>query len=1007
VTSNGSYTYTLISAPKVNPDNNGSNLQFSETFTFTVTDANGNTGIGTLTIDIIDDVPSISVRGLDGLDLQVDETTLGATDSTNFAGAFAPVFGADGAALNNAVTYSLDVKSPGVDSGLRDTATGSSILLFKEGADIVGRVVGGGQLAFRLSVAADGTVTLDQSRAIFHTPNDGPDQAAGLAGADLITLNATITDGDGDQDSASLDLGNAISFKDDAPCIDPSVKVYLDDDALPYGNPGGVGDSDPDTRNTSGTIAHDFGADGPGSITLLTSGAPDGFSYEKDGDNLLIKQGGLTVITLALNWATGAYSVVQNNPIMHPAGYDENDVSFSIAYKVTDADGDGATGSLIINVDDDTPKAYADSASIIEGSVPATLSGNVLGNDFGGADQPKAFTSWNGVAGAIAGENGSLLVNTPYGVVTLNADGSYSFVLANGSAAVEGLDHGEQVTLQYAYSMRDADNDSSESTLTITITGSNDAPTVEVSTPDAEGDLAQVFEKGLAGGSSANDGSTVITGSFSVADSDGLASLKTLSVGSLTVDLTTSGFASLVGQSFTTDHGTVLITGYSNGTYSFSYTLTEATTDMAGMETDGFLVSVGDGLANASASVTVEIVDDLPQGNSDSRSLTENGSPSSVSGNVLDNDVGGADQPKAFASWNGVAGATPGDNDSLLVNTPYGVVTLNADGSYSFALANGSAAVEGLDQGEQVTLQYAYSMRDADNDPSSSTLTLTITGSNDIPTVDVSTPSTGGDLAKVYEKGLAGGSSAGDGSNITTGSFTVADADGLANLKTLSVGSLTVDLTTSGFASLVGQSFTTDHGTVLITGYSNGAYSFSYTLTEATPDATGPETDGFLINVGDGLANASATVTIEIADDLPQAKADGASVSEGSSVNGNVVSGGGLGSVADVFGADGRPSPTTGVVGVRTGNDTSTPVSGDVGVPIDTGLGTLVLHADGSYTYTSHANSAGLAGAVDTFTYSIVDADGDLSTTTLTINVSNYTVVGSVQAGSDQDVREA
>ncbi|MDH4565962.1 type I secretion C-terminal target domain-containing protein, partial [Pseudomonas sp. BN414] len=340
-------------------------------------------------------------------------------------------------------------------------------------------------------------------------------------------------------------------------------------------------------------------------------------------------------------------------------------------------------------------------------------------------------------------------------------------------------------------------------------------------------------------------------------------------------------------------------------------------------------------------------------------------------------------------------------------NTPYGLVTLNADGSYSFALANGSAAVEGLDQGEQVTLQYAYSMRDADNDPSSSTLTITITGSNDTPTVDVSTPNAGGDLAKVYEKGLPDGSSAGDGSTVTTGSFTVADSDGLANLKTLSVGSLSVDLTTSSFTSLVGQSFTTAHGTVQITGYSNGTYNFSYTLTEATTDAAGPETDGFLINVGDGLASASANVSIEIVDDLPKAKADSASLSEGGSVNGNVVSGAGLGSVADMFGADGRPSPTTGVVGVRAGGDTTTAASGSVGDPIDTGLGTLVLHADGSYTYTSHANSVGQAGAVDTFTYTIVDADGDLSTTTLTINVSNYTVTGSVQAGSDQDVREA
>ncbi|NWL76088.1 hypothetical protein DM872_04410, partial [Pseudomonas taiwanensis] len=1122
VGSNGTYTYTLLSAPKINPGDNGNNLQFTETFTFQVVDANGNTGIGTLTIDIIDDVPNISVKGTEGLDLQVDETTLGITDSGNFADAFAPVFGADGAAASNAITYALEVKVPGVDSGLRDTATGNSILLFKEGSDIVGRVVGGGQLAFRLSVDANGTVTLEQSRAIFHTPDTGPDQSAGLASADLITLTATITDGDGDKDSASLDLGNAISFRDDAPSIDPYVKVSLDDDALPGGNPGGVDDNTPDTHNTSGVIAHDFGADGPGeielqdsgapygftyvevnggllikqgevtvititldrftgaysvtqnapimhpegydendltfeieykivdrdgdradgslyikvdddspvvssnlvvqldddalsggnadgigdvmpdtanvtgtlghsfgadgpgSITLLTSGAPEGFSYEKSGDNLLIKQGGLTVITLALNWATGAYSVVQNNPIMHPDGYDENDVSFSIAYKVTDADGDSVAGNLIINVDDDTPTAYADSASIVEGSVPATVGGNVLDNDMGGADKPKAFTSWNGVVGAIPGDNGSLQVNTPYGVLTLHADGSYSFALANGSAAVEALAPGEQVVLHYAYSMRDADGDASHSTLTLTIIGSNDTPTVEVAFPDAQGGMALVYEKGLPDGSSAGDGSTQVDGTFSLGDPDGIGDLKSVSVGSLTVDLTTSSFASLVGQSFNTAHGTVQITGYSDGTYSFSYTLTEATTDGAGPESDGFLVTVSDGVASASATATIEIVDDLPAANPDSRGLTENGSPSSVTGNVLDNDVGGADQPKAFSSWNSVAGATPGDNDSLLVNTSYGLVTLHGNGGYSFALANGSAAVEGLDQGEQVSLQYAYSMRDADNDPSDSTLTITITGSNDIPTVDVSSPDAQGGMAKVYEKGLPEGSSAGDGSTVTTGSFTVADSDGLANLKTLNVGSLSVDLTASSFASLVGLSFTTAHGTVQITGYSNGVYSFSYTLTEATTDGAGPETDGFQVNVGDGLASASANVSIEIVDDSPSANPDSRGLTENgspSSVNGNVLDN-------DVGGAD-QPKAFTswnGVVGATPGDNGS--------LLVNTPYGVVTLHADGSYSFALANGSAAVEGLDQgeqvtlQYAYSMRDADNDPSSSTLTITIT-------------------
>ena len=46
--------------------------------------------------------------------------------------------------------------------------------------------------------------------------------------------------------------------------------------------------------------------------------------------------------------------------------------------------------------------------------------------------------------------------------------------------------------------------------------------------------------------------------------------------------------------------------------------------------------------------------------------------------------------------------------------------------------------------------------------------------------------------------------------------------------------------------------------------------------------------------------------------------------------------------------------------------------------------GTLVLRADGSYTYTRN----GQAGGVDTFNYTVRDADGDTDSATLTINVA-------------------
>ena len=97
-----------------------------------------------------------------------------------------------------------------------------------------------------------------------------------------------------------------------------------------------------------------------------------------------------------------------------------------------------------------------------------------------------------------------------------------------------------------------------------------------------------------------------------------------------------------------------------------------------------------------------------------------------------------------------------------------------------------------------------------------------------------------------------------------------------------------------------------------------------------------------------------------------------------------------------------RPRRLTGVRAA--GGDTTTAVSGGVGTNI-TGLhGTLHLNADGSYTYQSTANNI-TANTTDVFVYTIKDGDGDLSTTTLTINLADATVVA--PADNDVTVNEA
>ncbi|HEV7233575.1 MAG TPA: DUF5801 repeats-in-toxin domain-containing protein, partial [Sphingorhabdus sp.] len=236
----------------------------------------------------------------------------------------------------------------------------------------------------------------------------------------------------------------------------------LDDDALAGGNPGGTGD-DTDAANVAGNLAAS-GGDGPLAWAYLTSGAPAGFSYVASGTGIDVFQGGTRVLAITLNSATGAYNVTQLAPIVHAAGNAENNQSFTLGYNVTDADGDVASGSLTINVDDDTPTAANDVDQILSGSaLPAT--GNVItdaegdgGADSVGADGGAAIVAVTGFGGA--GTVGGV-TNGQYGVLTINADGSYSYTRNGGTPGnVEDV---------FTYTLTDADGDTVTATLTISI----------------------------------------------------------------------------------------------------------------------------------------------------------------------------------------------------------------------------------------------------------------------------------------------------------------------------------------------------------------------------------------------------------------------------------------------------------------------------------------------------------------------------------------------------------
>ncbi|MBI3917015.1 MAG: retention module-containing protein, partial [Betaproteobacteria bacterium] len=465
----------------------------------TITDADGDTASDSASIGIgqalsfEDDGPSIDVSATAVADaLVVDETNLEANASANFADNFGDThsFGADDAG-SISTSYSLSVKSAGVDSGLDDVATGLSVNLYVIGGVVVGSTaltqgaVTAGNTVFTVSVdAATGTVTLDQQRAVAHDVDGSPglahDDAMTLSAVDLITLtrSSTITDRDGDtaSDSASIGIAQALSFEDDGPAVSSNLGVQLDDDALAGGNVGGTGD-DANAVNTSGTLAHSYGADG-GSIAYLTTGAPEGFTYQTSGDDLLVMQGETTVLTLTLNTATGAYTVTQNAPIVHVDGLDENNQAFTINYRVTDGDGDTADGTLSINVDDDTPTAQPEPVQELHENT--SIDGQL---DFSrGADGGRVTD----VEGTPVPASGTVIIDGDHGTLEIDALGNYTYT---ADESVVG-----SVTEIFSFTVTDGDGDpvTLETGLTFRVVDAN-TPLVGVST-------ATVDEDGLTGG---------------------------------------------------------------------------------------------------------------------------------------------------------------------------------------------------------------------------------------------------------------------------------------------------------------------------------------------------------------------------------------------------------------------------------------------------------------------------------------------------------------------------
>lgn len=408
---------------------------------------------------------------------------------------------------------------------------------------------------------------------------------------------------------------------------------------------------------------------------------------DPDGDTLTVTSGssvlahGLLVLA-----ADGSFTYTLDNtdPAVDALGTGDT-LTDTFTYTAVDGRGGAASATLTITINGTTdnlaPMAFADTNSVKEDASPNPVSGNVLTND----SDPDGDVLSVANAGT---------VTLSYGSLTITSNGSYNYTLDNSNPTVNALNDGQTLTDTFTYTVSDGHGGTASETLTVTINGTTDN-----SPPVAIADTNTVKE---------DTAPNQISGNVLTNDSD--ADGHTLSVAN--------------GGTFVLTYGSLQINA--NGTYSYTLDNTNPVVNALndGQQlTDMFTYTVSDGHGGtASALLTVRIdgtTDNrVPVPSADTNSVKEDSAPNPISGNVVANDFD--------PDGHGLSVVNAGT-----VTLIYGVLVINADGTYTYTLDNTNPVVNALNDGEHLSDMFTYVVSDGHGGTSPSTLTVTINGTTD------------------------------------------------------------------------------------------------------------------------------------------------------------------------------------------------------------------------------------------------------------------------------------
>ncbi|MFH4784535.1 retention module-containing protein [Vibrio diabolicus] len=870
VNSDGSFTYSAtaegdaIFTLQVNPDGSYSftlegpidhavgSDSLTLDFTIVATDFDGDTSSLVLPVTITDDVPTIN----DVVALAVDEDDLSSVGSdqsqpTLLEGQFTTTQGSDGV-----VQYQLDVNADPLNGLQSQGQTVSIAETHNADGSYTYSATANGSAVFTLILNTDGSYSFELQGPIDHAAN-----------SDSLTLDFSVIATDFDGDTSQIVL--PVTIVDDKPTITDVDAITVDEDDL-----GTIGSDQTDPISIDGNFTTTQGSDRVVSYQLDASATPvDGLTSQgvavtltetANGDGSFTYQataGTESVFTLTVN-TDGSYNFTLEGPIDHAVDSDELTLNFPII--ATDFDGDTTNATIPVTIVDDKPVITDvdaitvdedDLASIgsdqsnpisIDGSFITTQgSDRVVSYQLDASATPVDGLTSQGVAVTLtetANSDGSFSYEATAGseaifTLTVNTDGTYNFTL-------EGpIDHAvdsDELTLNFPIIATDFDGDTVTEIIPVTIV--DDVPTITAV------DALSVDEDDLSGVGSDPGGDLFVEGAFTTTQgSDRVVSYQLDSTADPVAGLTSQSEAITLVETANGDGSfTYVATADGNpvftlnvatdGTYDFTL---QGTIDHAvnsdSLTIDFPIVATDFDGDTTSATIPVTITDDAP--------IIDNVVPLAVDEDDLSGI--GSDQTDAvfvegaFTTTQGsdrvvsyqldstsdpVAGLTSQGEPVTLVETanadgsftyvatadgnPVFTMNVNADGTYNFRL---EGPVDHALNSDELVLNFPIIATDFDGDTTTATIPVTIT--DDVPSIDNVVPLT------VDEDDLATIGSDQNDDAFMSGSFSTTEGSD-------SVVKYQLDATADPVAGL------TSHGeSVVLAETANGDGSFTYTAT--------------------------------------------------------------------------------------------------------------------------------------------------------------------------------